>query len=182
MISVINQAKRPPASNAAGSTLRNNFVRGLRRVKMHPRAAPAYTAGNLRPGWGTAREAGATRDRCPCVLVKPSAKSQTGFGSGSYPRPHGSGDVPSTSRTAQIPDLPILLSAELKPRFSGFWGFSPSHPCFVGAPAFMRGKERFSAPRNSLDSIMRFSAGKARAVLYGLYRLRNTRSCIRARR
>ena len=42
----------------------------------------------------------------------------------------------------------------------------------MGAPAFMRGKERFSAPRNSLDSIMRFSAGHARAVLYGLYRLR----------
>ena len=42
----------------------------------------------------------------------------------------------------------------------------------MGAPAFMRGKERFSAPRNSLDSIMRFSAGNARAVLYGLYRLR----------
>ena len=32
----------------------------------------------------------------------------------------------------------------------------------------MRGKERFSAPRNSLDSIMRFSAGDAMAVLYGL--------------
>jgi hypothetical protein len=31
--------------------------------------------------------------------------------------------------------------------------------CGVGAPAFMRGKERFSAPGNSLDSIMRFSAG-----------------------
>jgi hypothetical protein len=29
----------------------------------------------------------------------------------------------------------------------------------VAAPAFMRGKERFSAPGNSLDSIMRFSAG-----------------------
>ncbi len=39
----------------------------------------------------------------------------------------------------------------------------------------MRGKERFSAPRNSLDSIMRFSAGNASAVLYGLYRLRKTR-------
>ena len=39
----------------------------------------------------------------------------------------------------------------------------------------MRGKERFSAPRNSLDSIMRFSAGNAWAVLYGLYRLRKTR-------
>jgi hypothetical protein len=45
----------------------------------------------------------------------------------------------------------------------------------VGAPAFMPGKERFSAPRNSLDSIMRFSAGNARAVLYRLYRLRKTR-------
>jgi hypothetical protein len=45
----------------------------------------------------------------------------------------------------------------------------------VGAPAFMRGKERFSAPGNSLDSIMRFSAGNVRAVLYGLYRLRKTR-------
>jgi hypothetical protein len=33
----------------------------------------------------------------------------------------------------------------------------------VEAPAFMRGKERFSAPGNSLDSIMRFSAGNARA-------------------
>ena len=43
------------------------------------------------------------------------------------------------------------------------------------APAFMRGKERFSAPGNSLDSIMRFSAGNARAVLRGLYRSRNTR-------
>jgi hypothetical protein len=39
----------------------------------------------------------------------------------------------------------------------------------------MRGKERFSAPRNSLDSIMRFSAGNARALLYGLYRLEETR-------
>jgi hypothetical protein len=29
----------------------------------------------------------------------------------------------------------------------------------VGAPAFMRGKERFSAPGNTLVSIMRFSAG-----------------------
>ena len=45
----------------------------------------------------------------------------------------------------------------------------------MGAPAFMRGKERFSAPGNSHDSIMRFSAGNARAVLYGLYRLRKTR-------
>jgi hypothetical protein len=45
----------------------------------------------------------------------------------------------------------------------------------VEAPAFMRGKERFSAPGNSLDSIMRFSAGNARAVLYRLYRLRKTR-------
>jgi hypothetical protein len=35
----------------------------------------------------------------------------------------------------------------------------------VGAPAFMRGKERFSAPGNSLDSIMRFSAGNARPVI-----------------
>ena len=39
----------------------------------------------------------------------------------------------------------------------------------------MRRKERFSAPGNSLDSIMRFSAGNARAVLYGLYRLRKAR-------
>jgi hypothetical protein len=45
----------------------------------------------------------------------------------------------------------------------------------VAAPAFMRGKERFSAPGNSLDSIMRFSAGNVRAVLYGLYRSRKTR-------
>jgi hypothetical protein len=30
----------------------------------------------------------------------------------------------------------------------------------VGAPSFMRGKERFSAPGNSLDSILRFSAGQ----------------------
>jgi hypothetical protein len=37
----------------------------------------------------------------------------------------------------------------------------------VGAPALMRGKERFSAPGNDLDSIMRFSAGNARAVPYG---------------
>jgi hypothetical protein len=29
----------------------------------------------------------------------------------------------------------------------------------VGAPAFMRGEERFSAPGDSLDSIVRFSAG-----------------------
>jgi hypothetical protein len=29
----------------------------------------------------------------------------------------------------------------------------------VGAPAFMRGKERFSAPGDSLHSIVRFSAG-----------------------
>ncbi len=36
----------------------------------------------------------------------------------------------------------------------------------MGAPAFMRGKERSSAPGNSLDSIMRFSAGNARVVLY----------------
>jgi hypothetical protein len=35
----------------------------------------------------------------------------------------------------------------------------------VGASAFMRGKERFSAPGNSLDSIMLFSAGNAGAVL-----------------
>ena len=46
------------------------------------------------------------------------------------------------------------------------------HRFVVGAPAFMRGKERFSAPGNSLDSIMRFSAGNARAVLYGLCRPR----------
>ena len=48
----------------------------------------------------------------------------------------------------------------------------------MATPAFMRGKERFSAPRNSLDSIMRFSAGNARAVLYGLYITENS-LCIR---
>jgi hypothetical protein len=45
----------------------------------------------------------------------------------------------------------------------------------VEAPAFMRGKERFSAPGNILDSIRRFSAGNAGAALYGLYRPRKTR-------
>jgi hypothetical protein len=44
-----------------------------------------------------------------------------------------------------------------------------------GSPPIYAGKERFSAPRNSLDSIVRFSAGNARAVLYALYRLRKTR-------
>jgi hypothetical protein len=48
----------------------------------------------------------------------------------------------------------------------------------VGAPAFMRGKERFSAPGNSLDSIMRFSAGDARAVLSGLKSLRENSPCV----
>jgi hypothetical protein len=40
------------------------------------------------------------------------------------------------------------------------WNFS-----VVGAPAFMRGKERFSAPGNGLDSIMRFSAGETTLAL-----------------
>jgi hypothetical protein len=40
----------------------------------------------------------------------------------------------------------------------------------VAAPAFMRGKERFSAPENSLASIVRFSAGAA----VRLNRLRKT--------
>ena len=34
----------------------------------------------------------------------------------------------------------------------------------VGAPAFMRGKERFSAPGKTLDLIMRFSAGNPGGV------------------
>ena len=43
----------------------------------------------------------------------------------------------------------------------GFLTLRENSGFVVGAPAFMRGKERFSfsAPGNSLDSIMRFSAG-----------------------
>jgi hypothetical protein len=39
--------------------------------------------------------------------------------------------------------------------------FSISPALVVGAPAFMRGKERFSAPGKVLTSIVRFSAGNA---------------------
>jgi hypothetical protein len=41
----------------------------------------------------------------------------------------------------------------------------------VGASAFMRGKERFSAPGNILDSIMRFSAGQTTSGRPALYHL-----------
>ena len=42
-------------------------------------------------------------------------------------------------------------------------------------PRIYAGEDASALRENSLDSIMRFSAGNARAVLYGLYRLRKTR-------